>query len=240
MELSMLVETFPSPPTLNRLFTYPVLDRQTRDDGVRHYVTPENEALPSVTTILSATADKEHLKLWEERVGTKKANQIRDEAAALGSLMHENLEAYLEERERPRGNNLIRVMARRMADVIIRKGFVDVDEVWGIETPLYFPGLYAGTSDLVAVYKGEPAIIDYKSAKKIRTRDQIGDYFCQGGAYSLAHNFLHNTNIKKIVIFMVTRELAFETFVVEGDEFNRKCDEWQERIIQYQANLVNA
>jgi hypothetical protein len=231
---------FPPPPTLNLQYTYPILDRQTREDGVRHYVTPESERLSSVTTILSATADKEHLKLWEEWVGTKKANEIRQEAANLGTLMHENLEAYLENRERPRGNNLIRQMSRRMADVIIHKGFPQVDEIWGIEAPLYFPGLYAGTTDLTGIYEGEPAIMDYKTAKKIRKRDQIGDYMCQGCAYALSHNYLFNTDIKKVVIFMVSRDLSFETFVIQGDEFSRKCDEWQERIVQYESKLIAA
>lgn len=231
---------FPPPPRLNLQYQYAELIRNTREDGVRHYITPDNEALASVTTILSATANKEYLKLWEEWVGTKKANAVREEAAALGTLMHENLEAYLEDRERPRGNNLIRTMARRMADVIIHKGFPRVDEIWGIESPLYFPGLYAGTTDLVGAYEGEEAIMDYKTAKKIRKRDQIGDYFCQGAAYALAHNYHHNTNIRKIVIFMVSRDLSFETFVVQGDEFSRKCDEWQERIIQYENSRVAA
>lgn len=231
----LLADVLPPPPKIVPQFAYPTLDRHTREDGVRHYITPEGEALPSVTTILSATADKEHLKLWEEWVGAKKANAIREEAAALGTLMHENLEAHLEERERPKGNNLIRQMARRMADVIIRRGFPQVQEVWGIESPLYFPGLYAGTTDLVGIYEGEPAIMDYKTAKKIRTRDMIGDYFCQGAAYCLAHNCLYGTNIKKVVIFMVSRDLNFETFVVQGDEFARKCDEWQERVIKYTA-----
>lgn len=231
---------FLPPPRLNLQYSYPILDRQTREDGVRHYVTPEGERLSSVTTILSATANKEHLKLWEEWVGTKKANEIRQEAANLGTLMHENLEAYLEDRERPRGNNLIRQMARRMADVIIHKGFPKVDEIWGIEAPLYFPGLYAGTTDLVGVYEGEPAIMDYKTAKKIRKRNQIGDYFCQSCAYALAANYHYDMNIKKIVIFMVSRDLSFETFVVKGDEFSRACDEWQERIKQYENASIAA
>jgi CRISPR/Cas system-associated exonuclease Cas4 (RecB family) len=236
----MFESPFPLPPTLNPQYTYPTLERVTKADGDRHYVTPEGEKLKSVTTILSATANKEYLKLWEEWVGTKKANAVREEAAALGTLMHENLEAYLEDRERPRGNNLIRTMARRMADVIIHKGFPKVDEIWGIESPLYFPGLYAGTTDLVGVYEGEPAIMDYKTAKKIRKRDQIGDYFCQGAAYALAHNYHHNTDIRKIVIFMVSRDLSFETFVVKGDEFSQKCDEWQDRIRQYESTQVAA
>lgn len=231
-------DELPSPPKMNLQFTYPTLDRQTRPDGVRHYVSPDGQALPSVTTILGGTADKTHLKLWEERIGTKKANDIRDEAAALGTLMHEHLECYLEGRDRPRGNNIIRQMSRRMSNVIINDGLSQVDEVWGVETPLYFPGLYAGTSDLIGLHKGTPAILDFKNARKMRTMDMIGDYGCQGAAYALAHNCLFGTNIRKVVIFMCARDLQFQTFVWEGDEFNKSADEWQRRLIEYESTAA--
>ncbi len=227
----------PNPPILN-LRSYPVLDRQTADDGVRHYVDPEGNALPSVTTILSGTADKKWLKEWRDWIGDAKADRIVKEATDIGSLMHENLECFLEGRERPRGNNLIRQMSRRMADIIIRRALTRVDEVWGVEAPLYFPGLYAGTSDLIGVYEGAPAIMDFKNAKKIRKRDQIGDYFCQGAAYALAHNYLFDTDIRTVAIFMVSRDLQYETFVCEGDEFDRVAEEWHNRIIAYEAKIA--
>lgn len=228
----MLIEDI-KPPKLDLRFPYPTLDRQTRDDGVRHYVCPEGKALPSVTTILSATADKSHLEVWKARVGEKKANEIRDEAANLGTLMHEHMECFLESRERPRGNNLIRQMSRRMADVIITKGLTQVDEIWGIEAPLYFPGAYAGTSDLIGVHKGAPAIMDFKNARKMRTRDMIGDYFDQMAAYSMAHNELFGTSIQKGVIFMCARDLSYETFVCEGDDFKRHEESFINRLEKY-------
>lgn len=236
----IVLDELPPPPPINSQFVYPTLDRQTRADGVRHYVTPEGQALPSVTTILSGTKDMKGLDDWRSWVGESKADRIRDEAAALGGLMHEHLECHLEQRERPKGSNLIRQMARRMADIIIRRGLSRVDEVWGVEAPLYFPGLYAGTSDLIGLHEGEPAIIDFKNARKMRTIDMIGDYASQGAAYALAHNVLFDTNIKKIVVFMVARDLSYETFTWEGDAFNRACDDFQARIYQYEAKMVEA
>lgn len=233
----MLVEDI-KPPKLDLRFPYPVLDRQTREDGVRHYVCPEGRALPSVTTILSATADKSHLDIWKARVGEKKANEIRDEAANLGTLMHEHMECFLESRERPRGNNLIRQMSRRMADVIIAKGLTQVDEIWGIESPLYFPGAYAGTSDLIGVHKGDPAIMDFKNARKMRTWDMIGDYGCQGAAYAMAHNVLFGTSIEKVVIFMCARDLSFQTFVWEGQQFRDSAEQWCNRLIEYESKAA--
>jgi len=41
-------------------------------------------ALPSVTTILSATKDKKSLDAWAARVGEAEANRIKNEAATVG------------------------------------------------------------------------------------------------------------------------------------------------------------
>lgn len=203
-------------------FNYPVLDRTTHEDGTRFYICPETaKPLPSVTTILSETADKTALKLWEEHVGEKKAKKERDNATALGSLMHAHLENFVEGVERPGGNNLIRMMAKRMSDVVIARGLIHVSEVWGLEVPLYYPGLFAGTTDLVGKYYHRPAIMDYKTTKKIKTREMIWDYFDQLAAYSIAHNEVYGTSIDVGVIFMVSRDLQFEQFVIEGDDFER-------------------
>ncbi len=230
----------PPPPPM-RLREYPVLDRITQPNGIRHYVEPNGTPLPSVTTILSETADKTFLKEWQERVGEKAANKARDDGTALGTLVHTHMENYILGEPRPGGNNLIRQMAKRMSDQIIMKGLPEVDEIWGVEAMLYFSGLYAGTTDLVGVYKGKPAIMDFKNAKKMRKRDQIEDYFCQGSAYGMAHDALFGTQIETIAIFMVSRDLQYETFVVEGDEYYRYAEQYHNRIKEYEAKIsVNA
>ncbi len=216
-------------------FEYPTLERTTASDGPRFYLDPtNNEPLPSVTTILSHTADKGFLTEWIARVGEKKAEEIRNEAAALGTLMHTHMECYVQGIPRPGGSNMIRRMAERMANKIIEDGMPNVNEVWGYEIPLYFPGLYAGTTDLLGVHNGEPAIMDYKNTKKMKKKEMITDYFCQGAAYALAHNAVHGTDIAKIVIFMVDRELNYKEFVVEGDEFIHYAELWIQRLQEYQ------
>lgn len=213
---------------------YQELERVTDATGVRHYVEPGTGAhLPSVTTILSATADKSFLIEWEERVGTDKAKRAKDEATGLGTLMHEHLECHVKGIARPKGNNLIRQMAARMADVIINKGLGSVTEVWGMEVGLYMPGLYAGTTDLVGTWNGKPAIIDYKTAKRMRPRDQIGDYMDQMAAYGIAHDELYETKIDTGVILMVSRELEFSAYVVEGQEFEDRKASFLQRLETY-------
>lgn len=215
---------------LNKQFTYPSLERVTQPDGTRHYICDQEIPHASVTTILGATEDKTGLLEWRAWVGDKKADQIRDEATGLGSLMHTHLENWMEGIDRPRGNNVVRQMASNMADTIIQRGLVNVSEVWAMEEMLYFPGLYAGTADLIGIHNGEPAIMDYKTTNKMKSKDKIGNYACQLAAYALAHNELFSTDIKKGVIFMVARDLSFQEYVFEGDEFQKAVDEWMARL----------
>ena len=221
---------------INKQFNYQILERVTAEDGNRYYVCPEGDQLRSVTTILGATEDKTGLMEWRAWVGEKKADQIRDEAAGLGSLMHTHLENYMEGIERPGGTNVVRQMATKMADVIIEKGLVYVDEVWAMEEMLYFPKLYAGTADLIGIHRGEPAIMDYKTTNKMKSKDKIGNYACQLAAYALAHNELFDTNIRRGVIFMVARDLSYQEYVFEGEEFESAVNEWLERLDRFFKN----
>jgi len=201
-------------------YSYPQLEKVTYPSGARHYICPDSgRKLPSVTTIISSTADNKELREWRERVGDKKADEIKREAVGLGSLMHKHLESHILGVPRPGGNNYIRLMAERMADQIIQRGLPDVGEVWGSEVVVYAPELYAGTTDLIGLYKDRPAIIDFKTASKMRTRAMIDDYFHQLGAYGLAHDERYGTKIDTGVVFMVTRDCEYEAFIVEGTEF---------------------
>jgi genome maintenance exonuclease 1 len=217
---------------LNPRFTYQKLER-IEDAGPRLYATPDGHRVPSVTTILSQTGDKTALIEWRKRVGDEEANRISKESAGLGTLVHKHVENYITGEARPQGNNLVQVMAKNMADQIIERGLSRVTEVWGMEASLYYPGLYAGTTDLVGEYDGVPSIMDHKTAKKIKKREWIEDYFVQTCAYALAHNEVYGTNIRQGVIFMVDREQGYETFVISGSEFDHYCELWSQRVNDY-------
>jgi hypothetical protein len=218
-------------------FKYKTLEKVTYASGARHYLCPETgNKLPSVTTILDKTAgEKKELLEWKIRVGEKEANRIKNEALALGTLMHTHLEKYIIGEPRPGGNNTARLMAERMADQIIERGLVNVDAVFGSEVHLYIAQLMAGTCDAVGEWRGKPAILDFKTAKKIRTREMIDDYFAQIAAYGLCHNELYETNINVGVIFMVDREYNFQEFVIEGDEFQEYQMKFLDRLEQFRA-----
>ena len=217
--------------TFNPKYKY---EKLTRIDGPsRLYATPDGSRVPSVTTILSATADKTALVEWRKRVGDAEATRISTESAGLGTLVHKHVENFIEGIERPPGSTPIHVLARSMSDMIINNGLPGVDEVWGMEASLYYPGLYAGTTDLCGVYKGVPSIMDHKTAKKMKKPEWMQDYFIQTTAYALAHNEVHGTDIKQGVLFMADREGAYNTFIIEGAEFKHYSDLWLQRVEQY-------
>jgi len=109
--------------------------------------------------------------------------------------------------------------AKGMADTIISKGLPDLSEIWGSEVVLFYPGLYAGQTDLVGTYDYEDSIIDFKSSNKMKRKEWIEDYFLQLGAYAMAHNQVYGTQITQGVILMCTPEMQFQKFQIKGQKF---------------------
>jgi hypothetical protein len=150
--------------------------------------------------------------------------------------MHNNLERFIAGLERQPGNNLVHVQANKMANVIIEQGLKDVNEVWAMEQSLYFPGLYSGTTDLVAVYKGNPSVCDYKQTNKPKKAEWVEDYFLQLMAYILAHNEVYGTEIREGHVFMCSRDLQYQQFDLTPDNFNKYQDMWLAKVEDYYLN----
>ena len=207
-------------------------------DGKRHYDIGEDK-LPSVTTILSATQSEEKKKSladWRARMGAQSANRVRDIAAMRGTAMHKFLECYIDGSGH-KDLTSVGKEAEPMAKKIIESGLGDLGEVWGQEVTLYYPGLYAGATDIVGIYEGKPAIIDFKQTNKPKKREWISDYFCQLGAYCMAHNYVYGTKIQSGVILMCSKDLLFQKFEVEGKEFVKYQHDFLRRIDQYYKNV---
>jgi genome maintenance exonuclease 1 len=217
-------------------FDYKILQRKTTPQG-RQYVGDDNVPVPSVTTVLDKTSDKTALIAWRKRVGEQEANRVSKESAGLGTKVHNAIEKYILGESVEFGNNVVSVMAKEMSNLVINEGFTNIDEVWGTEIGLIAPGLYAGTTDCVGMHKGEEAIIDFKTSKKIKKEEWIEDYYLQCCAYAMAHNEMYDTNIKKGVILMVSRDNKFKEFVIEGARFEMYCDLWETRLTDYYASL---
>lgn len=229
-------------------YNYTPCDRETLD-GSRHYCLPDGSKVPSVTTILSATQSQEKkqiLQNWRNSIGAERAQAITTDAANRGTRMHKYLEDYIKDGGlKERGTNPYSWASHAMAQQVIDQGLINVDEVWGVEVPLYVPGIYAGTADGAGVHVGQEAILDYKQTNKPKQRSWIDDYFIQLAAYSIAHNEVHGTTINKGVILMcvkpkvdpVTHEVLetpqYQEFIVEGAEFEKYKDLWWKKVEQY-------
>jgi genome maintenance exonuclease 1 len=219
--------------THNPLYDYKKITRKETDAG-RRYQTPDGDIVASVTTILDKTKPTEKVQAlheWRQRVGVAKAQAITTEAAGRGTSMHKQLENWLEFGNLKTGGNLVHNQAAKMATVIIdeyMKG--QMQEYWGMETALYYPELYAGTTDLVGVYNGKPSIVDYKQTNKPKKTEWISDYFIQGAAYAAAHNKLFDTKISQIVILMCSKDCEPQRWIINGDEFDHWTGIWWDRV----------
>lgn len=223
-----------NPPPFISKFQYrkcqQITDPVTRK---RVYQTPDGEKLPSVTTILSATKDMTALNEWKRRVGEQQAAQITQEAAGIGTAMHNNLEKFLVGIKRQPGNNPVHVQANKMADIIIEHGLSHMNEIWAAEQSLYFPGLYSGTTDLVGVYKGNPSVCDYKQTNKPKKSEWVEDYYLQLVAYIMAHNEVYGTDIREGHVFMCSRDLQYQQFDIWPQDFNKYQDMWLNKVEEY-------
>jgi hypothetical protein len=217
-------------------YKYTALSRR-EIDGKRLYSTPDGLAVPSVTTILDKTKPEEAkaaLRNWRKRVGDQQANAISKEASGRGTRMHKWLEDYCLTGELGTpGSNPYSQQSHKMAGVIVEQGLNTMDECWGVEVPMYFPQVYAGTTDCVGLYNGKPAIMDFKQTNKPKKTEWVQDYFCQLCAYAEAHNEVYGTNIQQGVILMCSKDFEYQTWVIEGDEYNKHKRVWWDRVGQY-------
>ena len=217
----------------NKLYKYPPSTRSLIE-GNRHYDV-SNEILPSVTTILQATQSddkKASLAKWRQKVGENEAEKIKNEAAKRGTAMHEFLEMHV------RGDKLLDLSdegqaARSMARIIIEQGLKDAEEIWGSEVTLFYPGLYAGQTDLCGIFTGRESIIDFKQTNKPKRREWVEDYFLQLAAYAMAHDQIYGTCVDQGVVLMCSKDGFFQKFTSNGAEFTRFKHKFLSKIGQF-------
>jgi genome maintenance exonuclease 1 len=230
-------------------YNYQPIDRKT-ENGRRLYSCPDGSKVPSVTTILDATKPLEKRKAlaeWRRRTGEQKAQQITTEAANRGTRMHAYLEDYIKTGTvKDRVGNPYAQQSLIMAKTVIAQGMPNINEVWGSEVALYYPGLYAGTTDCVGVHLSEASILDFKQSNKPKKEEWIEDYYLQLAAYAEAHNKIHNTNIRKGVVLMCVKppELTpgvwgdpqYQEFILTPDHYNYWSNKWWDRVTEYYEN----
>jgi hypothetical protein len=182
---------------------------------------------------LSQKIKQSSLQRWRDKVGHEEARRITQEAAARGTAMHLYLEKYC------LGEGYLDLtdvgnVAKHMAEKIVDRGIDNrLTEIYGNEATLYYPGLYAGSVDLVGQHDGTMAIIDFKQTNKPKQREWIGDYFLQMAAYGMAHDAVYGTTIEKGVILMCSKDLYYQEFTIEGEEYRQAKHDFLRRLDQF-------
>ena len=216
----------------NKQFKYPNSQRSIKGE-----YDISKMLLPSVTTVLNATQPEDKRKSldkWARRVGEDEATRIKELAGRRGTAMHFYLQKHLDpDCKGYMDLTTLGQVAEPMAKKIIEKGMNDLTEIWGSEVTVYYPGLYAGATDVVGIYDYSESIVDFKQSNKPKRGEWISDYFMQLGAYAMAHNYVYKTKIDQGVILMCTPDCYFQKFVVRGKEFVKHQHNFLRRLEEY-------
>ena len=219
----------------NSKYTY-VRGTQAMEHGSRIYDF-NGMRMPSVTTILSKTKDQSFLTAWKNRVGHENAERIKNVSSNRGTAMHKFLEKHIEDVGYDDLTTLGRE-AKAMANKIIEDGLSQVSEYYGSEVMLYYPDLYAGSTDLVCMHDGMETIVDFKQANRPKKEEWIEDYYLQIAAYAMAHDYVHGSNIQQGVIMVCTPDLYYQEFKCEGEKMRHYRHEFLKRLSQYHGRNV--
>lgn len=201
------------------------------DTGKRVYEI-SSYRLPSVTTILGATKNQEFLKEWKAKVGEKRAEEIKNLSSRRGTAMHKFIESYVDGVGYDDLTGLGQE-AKAMAQKVIDVGLAPVEEYYGSEVTLYYPGLYAGSTDLVCNHNGLDTIIDFKQSNRPKKEEWIEDYYLQIAAYCMAHDYVYGSQIRQGIIMVCTPDLYFQEFRFTDHELRRYKHMFLKRLDMY-------
>ena len=211
---------------LKKINRYSYIDvRRSENHGTRTYDV-QGHNLPSVTTILSRTKDQKKLQEWRNRVGNNEADRVMNLSSKRGTLMHKYLEHYVLGKGYEDLTDLGRA-TKKMANKVIEVGMTPVDGYFGSEITLFYPGLYAGTTDLVCMHNDMETIVDFKQSNRPKKREWIDDYFLQSAAYAMAHDHVHGSKIRQCVIMICTPDLYFQEYRIQDHELRQ----WKHRFL---------
>ena len=191
-----------------------------------------NSRLPSVTTILAATKNQQFLKNWKARVGEQEAERIKNLSGKRGTAMHKFLENHITgvgyDDLTPIGCE-----AKPMAQKVIEMGLENVEEYYGSEVMLHYPGLYAGSTDLVCLHNGLETIVDFKQSNRPKKIEWIEDYYLQASAYAMAHDEVYRSTIRQAVIMICTPDLYYQEFKIQDIDLRSYKHKWLKRLDMY-------
>ena len=110
-----------------------------------------------------------------------------------------------------------------------------IGKIFGLEVPLYSKHLgLAGRVDCVAEFDGVPSIIDFKTSRRIKTKDKIPNYFAQMSGYAVMFEERTGMPITNTVIIMDVddneplvfkehRDNYIDLLLATKEEYDRRC-----------------
>ena len=194
--------------------------------------------LPSVTTVLAKTKNQEYLTAWKNKVGHEKAESIKNYSSKRGTSMHKFLENHITGVGYD-DLSTIGQEARPMANKIIEVGLTPIEEYYGSEVTMHYPGLYAGATDLVCLHNNMETIVDFKQANRPKKLEWIEDYFLQIAAYAMAHDYVYKSQIRQGVIMVCTPDLYYQEFKIQDADLRRWKHKWMKRLDMYHELIHN-
>ena len=201
------------------------------DTGTRFYDF-QGMRLPSVTTVLAKTKNQEYLTAWKNKVGHEKAESIKNLSSKRGTAMHKFLESHIQGVGYDDLTELGQA-AKPMAQKIIEVGLTPISEYYGSEVMLHYPGLYAGSTDLVCNHNGLDTIIDFKQSNRPKKQEWIEEYYLQIAAYCMAHDYVYQSKIRQGIIMICTPDLYFQEFKFQDEELRSWKHKWLKRLDMY-------
>ena len=208
---------------------WPVLETKTVDKK-RFYITPEGNEYPSITTVLSPR-NKEGLMKWRKKVGNDEQQYCKQKATR-GTKVHKMCEDYLNglDMEHHKKDFLPYCLFNELKD----KTFDNINEVIGQELVLYSDKYkIAGRTDLIAEYKGELSIVDFKTSTNERKDSYNENYYIQTAAYAEMFEELTGNPINQIVILVVTENGTVQEFIKDKQEYipllEETLEEWYKK-----------
>ena len=188
--------------------------------------------LPSVTTILAKTKDQEYLNRWKAKVGHEEAERIKNHSSKRGTSMHKFIEKHI---TGAGYDDLTEIgkQAKPMAQKIIDIGLTPVEHYFGSEVMWHYPGLYAGSTDLVCEHNGLETVVDFKQSNKPKREEWIEDYYLQIAAYAMAHDYVYKSKIRQGIIMICTPDCYYQEFKFQDGELRRWKHEFLKRLDSY-------
>ena len=188
--------------------------------------------LPSVTTILAKTKDQSYLTTWKNKVGHEEAERIKNYSSRRGTAMHKFIEKYIQE-SGYKDLTPIGQEAEPMAQKIIEIGFTPITEYYGSEVTIHYPGLYAGSTDLVCMHNDMETIVDFKQANRPKKEEWIEDYYLQIAAYAMAHDYVYKSHIRQGIIMVCTPDRYYQEFKFQDAELRKWKHKFLKRLDEY-------